>query len=122
MDSQGNEFKALVYDFMGNGSLDEWLHSKEEMSSNHLSFQQRIGIAIDVASALDYLHNECQTALTHGDIKPSNVLLDADKTAHLSDFGLSKLQSGSGKDASFSQFSSSAFKGTMGYVAPGIST
>ncbi|KAL8481226.1 hypothetical protein ACS0TY_027670 [Phlomoides rotata] len=70
------EFRALVLKYMPNGSLEKWLHSD---------------IAIDVALALEYLHHGHTFPVVHCDIKPSNVLLDEDMTAHVGDFGISKL-------------------------------
>ena len=87
IDHKGNEFKALVFEYMSNGSLDNWLHH----ASRRLSFRERLDIAIDVANALDYLHHQCDTLIVHGDLKPSNVLLDEDMVAHVGDFGLAKL-------------------------------
>ncbi|XP_056160627.1 putative receptor-like protein kinase At3g47110 [Syzygium oleosum] len=119
IDSHRNEFKALVYEFMVNGNLDTWLHPNDKhMQFKPLSFLQRLNIAIDVASALDYLHHQCRTPIIHCDLKPSNILLDDDFTAHISDFGLSRLIFESNKDIVSSHLSSSAFKGTMGYIAP----
>ncbi|XP_039169165.1 putative receptor-like protein kinase At3g47110 [Eucalyptus grandis] len=119
IDSHRNEFKALVYEFMVNGNLDIWLHPNDEhMQFKPLSFLQRLNITIDVASALDYLHHQCRTPIIHCDLKPSNILLDDDFTAHISDFGLSRLIFNSNKDIFSSHLSSSAFKGTMGYIAP----
>ncbi|XP_009607907.3 putative receptor-like protein kinase At3g47110 isoform X1 [Nicotiana tomentosiformis] len=115
----GNEFKALVYPFMENGSLDEWLHRKEgEMLQKRLSILHRLNITIDVASALQYLHTQCHTPIVHCDLKPSNVLLDSDLTALVSDFGLARFLSDSGQDADVNQFSSVRIKGTIGYAAP----
>ncbi|KAF8035655.1 hypothetical protein BT93_C1628 [Corymbia citriodora subsp. variegata] len=120
VDSHGNEFRALVYEFMANGNLDMWLHlNDEQMQLKPLSFLQRLNIAINVASALDYLHHQCRNPLVHCDLKPSNILLDHEFTAHISDFGLSRLIFESNKDVFWSHISSSAFKGTMGYIAPG---
>ncbi|KAK3409841.1 hypothetical protein EUGRSUZ_J01920, partial [Eucalyptus grandis] len=120
VDSHGNEFRALVYEFMGNGNLDMWLHpNDEQMQLKTWSFLQRLNIAIDVASALDYLHHQCQTPLVHCDLKPSNILLDHEFMAHISDFGLSRLVFESNEDIFWSHLSSSAFKGTVGYIAPG---
>ncbi|KAK3411726.1 hypothetical protein EUGRSUZ_I00479 [Eucalyptus grandis] len=92
-DYQGNDFKALVYEFMDNGSLEQCLHSYAtsshgNMFSKKLNFIWRINIAIDVASALDYLHHQCHIPIVHCDLKPSNILLDAEMVAHVGDFGL----------------------------------
>ena len=67
----GDEFKALVFEFMTNGSLDMWLHPMidYEYQSKNLSFLQRIIIAIDVASTLNYMHNHCQQQIIHCDFK-----------------------------------------------------
>ncbi|GJU82175.1 kinase-like domain-containing protein [Tanacetum coccineum] len=110
-DFQGNDFKALVYEFMSNGSVHDWLHSSANTSK--LNLLQRINILRDVATALDYLHNHCQTTILHGDLKPSNILLDADMVAHVGDFGLARLL---GTD--LYQNSSTGVKGTIGYAPP----
>ncbi|KAK2979734.1 hypothetical protein RJ640_024707 [Escallonia rubra] len=84
LDFKGKDFKALVFKFMPNGSLDNWLHptQAEEQGSN-LTLVQRLSIAIDVASALDYIHHHCEMTICHCDLKPSNVLLDDDLCAHV---------------------------------------
>ena len=79
---------------------------------------QRVNIAGDVASALDYLHNRCPESIAHCDIKPSNILLDGNMVAHVGDFGLAKLLRSS-FCPSFSQTSSIGVRGTVGYFAPG---
>jgi len=117
-DYQGNDFKALVYKFMDNGSLEQWLHSYAtsshgNMLPNKLNFIWRINIAIDVASALDYLHHQCHIPIIHCDLKPSNILLDAEMVAHVGDFGLAKFL-----DGLTNQMSSMA-RGTTGYIPPG---
>ncbi|XP_071917885.1 receptor kinase-like protein Xa21 isoform X3 [Coffea arabica] len=88
-DYEGNEFKALVYEFMAGGSLESWLHpsSSNLMQPKNLNLIQRLNIAIDVASALVYLHHFCAIPVIHRDIKPSNILLDNELCAHLGDFG-----------------------------------
>ncbi|KAM3267219.1 hypothetical protein P3S67_032584 [Capsicum chacoense] len=81
------DFKALVLDYMPNGSLELYLYSHNYF----LNIKQRLGIMIDVVCALEYLHHGCSLPVIHCDVKPSNVLLDEDIVAHLSDFGISKL-------------------------------
>nr|XP_023899021.1 putative receptor-like protein kinase At3g47110 [Quercus suber] len=118
-DYSGNQFKALVFEFMANGSLDIWLHPEldNENQSRNLSLLQRINVALDVASAIDYLHNYSVQPIIHCDLKPSNVLLDKDMVAHVSDFGLAKLLS-TVDDSSENQTSTIGIKGTIGYAAP----
>ncbi|KAF8010635.1 hypothetical protein BT93_J1320 [Corymbia citriodora subsp. variegata] len=120
IDFTGAEFKALVYDLMQNGSLEQWLHpSENQLDMPKLNLRQRLGIVIDVASAIEYLHHHCHTNIVHGDLKPSNVLLDHDMVARVCDFGLARFLHGSPNlDASQCQASSSGLKGTIGYVAP----
>ncbi|KAJ0705307.1 putative protein kinase RLK-Pelle-LRR-XII-1 family [Helianthus annuus] len=113
IDFQGNDFKALVYDYMPNGSLESCLYSIDRT----LDLAQRISIIKDVACALDYLHCRCGNVIVHCDFKPSNILLDADMVAHVGDFGLAKilsLEEGSYANAS----SSSIIRGTIGYAPP----
>ncbi|XP_065624337.1 putative receptor-like protein kinase At3g47110 isoform X1 [Quercus suber] len=119
MDYSGNQFKALVFEFLTNGSLDTWLHLKidREDQSRVLSLLQRLNIAIDVACALDYLHNHSVQPIIHFDLKPSNILLDNDMVAHVSDFGLARLVS-TVTDSSQNQTSTIGIKGSIGYVAP----
>ncbi|KAK2980976.1 hypothetical protein RJ640_018060 [Escallonia rubra] len=123
IDFQGNDFKALVYSYMANGSLDGWLHQKTLVDSGNeekrgLTLLQRLNIAIDVASALDYLHHHSGTTLVHCDLKPGNVLLDIDLVAHLGDFGLTRILPEATHAFSTSQSSSIGIKGTIGYAAP----
>ena len=69
MDYSGNQFKALVFEFMTNGSLDIWLQLMidNEKQSRNLSLLQRLNIVIDVAFAIDYLHNHSAQPIIHCD-------------------------------------------------------
>ncbi|XP_043694420.1 probable LRR receptor-like serine/threonine-protein kinase At3g47570 [Telopea speciosissima] len=120
IDSKGKDFKALVYEFMPNGSLDDWLPLPMEAHnhSRNLNFLQRLNIAIDVASALDYLHYNCHAPIVHCDLKPSNVLLDIDMIAHVSDFGLARLLLEPDDNPSQTLTSTIGIKGSIGYAAP----
>ncbi|KAH9679091.1 protein kinase domain-containing protein [Citrus sinensis] len=104
-----DDFKALVLEYMSNGSLGDWLHS----SNYVLNIFQRLNIMVDVASALEYLHFDHSTPIIHCDLKPSNVLLDENMVAHLSDFGIAKLLSG--EDEYVMRTKTLA---TIGYMAP----
>ncbi|GER27556.1 leucine-rich receptor-like protein kinase family protein [Striga asiatica] len=83
------EFRALILGYMPNGSLKKWLHT--DKCGYFLDLEQRLSVATDVALALEYLHRGHTFPVVHCDVKPSNVLLDEDMTAHLGDFGISKL-------------------------------
>ncbi|XP_060175057.1 putative receptor-like protein kinase At3g47110 [Lycium barbarum] len=102
------DFKALVLEYMPNGTLDKWLYSHNLF----LNLLQRLDIMIDVASAMDYLHNGYSTHVVHCDLKPSNVLLDQEMVGHVSDFGIAKLL---GEGEAFVQTRTIA---TIGYIAP----
>lgn len=120
-DYQGNDFKALIYEFMSNGSLDDWLHPTTGASEapKHLSLLQRLDIAIDVACALDYLHHQCETPIVHCDLKPNNVLLDDEMIAHVGDFGLVRIAPEATQELITDKLSSIGVKGSLGYIAPG---
>ncbi|KAG7551356.1 Leucine-rich repeat typical subtype [Arabidopsis thaliana x Arabidopsis arenosa] len=122
LDSEGNEFRALVYEFMPKGSLDMWLQPEDQERANEhsrsLTLAEKLNIAIDVASALEYLHVHCHDPVAHCDIKPSNVLLNDDLTAHVSDFGLARLLYKYDRESFLNQFSSAGVRGTIGYTAP----
>ncbi|XP_050236389.1 probable LRR receptor-like serine/threonine-protein kinase At3g47570 isoform X2 [Mercurialis annua] len=115
VDNQGNDFKALVYEFMDNGNLHDWLHPTH--SPKNLNIDQRLNIAIDVASALEYLHYHSGTPIVHCDLKPRNILLDKEMTAHVGDFGLVKFLT-SEISHSPGQTGSLGAIGTIGYCPP----
>ncbi|KAI7754753.1 hypothetical protein M8C21_012323, partial [Ambrosia artemisiifolia] len=115
IDFQGNDFKAIVYEFMPNGSLDRWLHNPQS-ELHQLSLIQRVSIVLDVAYAVDYLHHHAGQTIVHCDLKPSNILLDEDMVAHVGDFGLSKILQFEHQHRYNS--SSAGVRGTIGYAAP----
>uniref|UniRef100_A0ACD5TR37 Uncharacterized protein n=1 Tax=Avena sativa TaxID=4498 RepID=A0ACD5TR37_AVESA len=123
IDSNGNDFKALVYEFMPRGDLHKQLYSIRdyEGSSNFeiLTMAQRMSIVVDVADAVEYLHHNNQGTIVHCDLKPSNILLDDNMTAHVGDFGLATFEVGSPSSSLGNHHSySSGLIGTIGYAAP----
>ncbi|XP_052135504.1 probable LRR receptor-like serine/threonine-protein kinase At3g47570 [Oryza glaberrima] len=118
-DPMGKEFKALILEYMANGNLESWLHPKVQKHRQRrpLGLGSIIQIATDIAAALDYLHNWCTPPLVHCDLKPSNVLLDEDMVAHVSDFGLAKFICN--HPSGLNSLSSIAGpRGSVGYIAP----
>jgi hypothetical protein len=123
VDHQGNDFKALVYEFMPNGDLDKWLHhnlvTQDEAPRRGLTMSQRVNIALDVAEALDYLHHHGQVPIVHCDLKPRNVLLDDDLVAHVGDFGLARFVRKTLNNSIEESTTSAGIKGSIGYIPPG---
>ncbi|CAL0328245.1 unnamed protein product [Lupinus luteus] len=99
----------LVYDFMANGSLDNYLFDEPKIL---LSWEQRFKIIKDVASALLYLHEGYEQVVIHRDVKASNVLLDFELNGRLGDFGLARLYEHGANP------STTRVVGTLGYLAP----
>ncbi|KOM37541.1 hypothetical protein LR48_Vigan03g092300 [Vigna angularis] len=120
VDHQGNDFKALVFEYMPNGSLEDWLHPIRNLQfqKKTLTFTQRLNIAIDVSCALEYLHHFCETPIVHCDIKPSNVLLDNDMVARLGDFGLATFLYEESSKLSTQPVISANLRGSIGYIPP----
>ncbi|TQE06765.1 hypothetical protein C1H46_007634 [Malus baccata] len=103
--------RALVYEFMINGSLDKYIYSKE--GSIPLTINKMFEISLGVAQGIEYLHQGCEMQILHFDIKPHNILLDENFKAKVSDYGLAKLY-----PVDNSIVTLTAARGTMGYIAP----
>ncbi|GFP94131.1 probable LRR receptor-like serine/threonine-protein kinase at4g36180 [Phtheirospermum japonicum] len=101
--------RLLVYDYMPNGNLATLLQEASHQDGHVLNWPMRHLIALGIARGLAFLHT---ASMVHGDVKPQNVLFDADFETHLSDFGLDKLT------ASAEASTSATSVGTIGYVAP----
>ncbi|CAK9161031.1 unnamed protein product [Ilex paraguariensis] len=81
----------LVYELMSNGSLQDCLLHRKCVELKN--WKKRFSIAVDIAKGLEYLHHCCDPPIIHGDIKPSNMLLDGNFSAKIGDFGLARLKS-----------------------------
>ncbi|XP_016500698.1 putative LRR receptor-like serine/threonine-protein kinase At5g48740 [Nicotiana tabacum] len=109
---QESKQQILVYEYLPGGSLADNLYGAMSKKLT-LSWVRRLKIAVDAAKGLDYLHNGTEPRIIHRDVKSSNILLDADMNAKVSDFGLSKQVTQS--DATHV---STVVKGTAGYLDP----
>ncbi|XP_043694875.1 rust resistance kinase Lr10-like [Telopea speciosissima] len=106
--------RALVYDFMPNGSLDKYIFTQEQKGTIYSSSWERMyKISLGVAHGIEYLHQGCDMQILHFDIKPHNILLDEDFTPKISDFGLAKLYPTNDNTVPLT-----AARGTIGYIAP----
>lgn len=99
----------LIYNYLPGGNLERFI---QERSRRPINWRMLHKIAVDVARALAYLHDHCVPRILHRDVKPSNILLDNEYTAYLSDFGLARLLGNSETHAT------TGVAGTFGYVAP----
>ncbi|KAJ8486489.1 hypothetical protein OPV22_018974 [Ensete ventricosum] len=107
--------RALVYDFMPNGSLEQFIYADKSKTETQLGWEKLYEIAVGVARGLEYLHRGCTTRIVHFDIKPHNVLLDQDFHPKISDFGLAKIC-----PPKVSFISMAAARGSFGYIAPEV--
>ncbi|CAL5380294.1 unnamed protein product [Camellia sinensis] len=103
--------RLLVYEYVNNGNLEQWLHGAMRQHG-HLTWEARMKVLLGTAKALGYLHEAIEPKVVHRDIKSSNILIDNDFNAKVSDFGLAKLL-GAGKS-----HITTRVMGTFGYVAP----
>ncbi|XP_010917500.2 receptor protein kinase WSS1 [Elaeis guineensis] len=104
--------QLLVYEYMPGGTLEQHLFECSDNGFSPLTWKQRLTIALDVARGVEYLHSLAQESFIHRDLKPSNILLDNDKRAKVSDFGLVKLALDKQKSMM------TRLAGTFGYLAP----
>ncbi|CAL4889954.1 unnamed protein product [Urochloa decumbens] len=106
--------RFLIYSFMENGSLDDWLHNRDDeaSTSTFLDWQTRLKIAQGASRGLYYIHNVSEPHIVHRDIKSSNILLDKEFKAYVADFGLSRLILPNKTHVT------TELVGTLGYIPP----
>ncbi|TQD92450.1 hypothetical protein C1H46_022011 [Malus baccata] len=109
--------RALIYEFMPNGSLEKFIFDSNTpyIGHDHLGWEALDQISLGVARGLEYLHRGCNTRILHFDIKPHNILLDENFTPKISDFGLAKICNK--KESIVSMLGA---RGTTGYIAPEV--
>ncbi|XP_020265621.1 LEAF RUST 10 DISEASE-RESISTANCE LOCUS RECEPTOR-LIKE PROTEIN KINASE-like 2.5 [Asparagus officinalis] len=108
--------RALIYDFMPNGSLEKYICSmKKPMGEASIGWEKLYEIVVGIARGLEYLHRGCNNRIVHFDIKPHNILLDKDFCPKIADFGMSKLC-----PPQQSIVSMYGARGTIGYIAPEV--
>ncbi|XP_026394589.1 probable serine/threonine-protein kinase At1g01540 isoform X2 [Papaver somniferum] len=105
------DHRMVVYEYMDNGNLEQWLHG-EVGPYSPVTWESRMNIIIGTAKGLTYLHEGLEPKVVHRDVKSSNILLDKQWTSKVSDFGLAKLL---GSERSYV---TTRVMGTFGYVAP----
>nr|BAK07411.1 predicted protein [Hordeum vulgare subsp. vulgare] len=105
--------RALIYEYMPNGSLDKYIYSESPKAI--LGWERLYAIAIGIARGLEYLHHSCNTRIVHFDIKPQNILLDKEFIPKIADFGLAKLC-----HTKESKLSMTGARGTIGFIAPEV--
>ncbi|XP_074287896.1 LEAF RUST 10 DISEASE-RESISTANCE LOCUS RECEPTOR-LIKE PROTEIN KINASE-like 2.4 [Silene latifolia] len=111
---EGNK-RALIYEYMPNGSLEKFTFHGGRASNQSLPWEILLNIALGIARGLDYLHRGCNARILHFDIKPHNILLDDEFCPKISDFGLARLCPL--RESSISMLET---RGTIGYIAPEV--
>ncbi|KAL6629147.1 hypothetical protein ACP70R_028912 [Stipagrostis hirtigluma subsp. patula] len=106
------ESRLLIYSYMENGSLDDWLHNRDDDASTFLDWPMRLKIAHGASRGLSYIHDVCKPPIVHRDIKSSNILLDKEFKAYVADFGLSRLIQANKTHVT------TELVGTLGYIPP----
>jgi Leucine-rich repeat (LRR) protein len=115
--NKGAGSNLLIYEYMENGSVWDWIHQEQANSKKKsLDWEARLKIAVGLAQGVEYLHHDCVPKIIHRDIKSSNVLLDSNMEAHLGDFGLAKTLN---ENFESNTESNTWFAGSYGYIAPG---
>ncbi|KAG2648574.1 tyrosine-sulfated glycopeptide receptor 1-like [Panicum virgatum] len=105
--------RFLIYSFMENGSLDDWLHNRDDYdATTFLDWPMRLKIAQGASCGLSYIHDVCKPHIVHRDIKSSNILLDKEFKAYVADFGLSRLILPNKTHVT------TELVGTLGYIPP----
>ncbi|CAH9069731.1 unnamed protein product [Cuscuta europaea] len=105
------ESAMLLYEYMPNGNLEDFLHCKSKSVSDMAgNWRTRYKIALGIAQGISYLHHDCDPVIIHRDLKPNNILLDSDYEAKVADFGVAKLYQ--------DNESMSIIAGSYGYIAP----
>ncbi|XP_022846613.1 LEAF RUST 10 DISEASE-RESISTANCE LOCUS RECEPTOR-LIKE PROTEIN KINASE-like 2.4 [Olea europaea var. sylvestris] len=107
--------RALIYEFMPNGSLEKFINHNSSIAERQLGWEKLFQIAVGIAHGIEYLHQGCNTRILHFDIKPHNILLDKDFNPKISDFGLARLCPNRSDIVSIL-----GARGTIGYIAPEI--
>ena len=113
----GANKRALIFEFMPNGSLEKFVFEESAIERSHhqLDWETHYQISLGIARGLEYLHRGCNTRILHFDIKPHNILLDAEFVPKISDFGLAKICTR--KESIVSMMGP---RGTIGYIAPEV--
>jgi kinase len=84
----GNDATLLIYEHMENDILDRWFHHLDREGAPLLDWPMRLAIAINTAKGLNYMHHDCMHAIVHRDVKSSNILMDPNFQAKITDISI----------------------------------